>query len=155
MPGRFGSNVDRLTQKLRALPQKGWIRSPVCLMPKNEFLKSIGPRRLKKLDSITLAQIAVALVGLALFGMLAWAYGAGDLKQEGEVIWTLPWGRQVMADVYGGFVLLTVLILIVEANWLRGILWSLPLYILGNVWAALWLAYRLPMIIRRLRGETR
>ncbi|MET0546582.1 MAG: hypothetical protein ABWZ40_09745 [Caulobacterales bacterium] len=108
---------------------------------------------MNKLNRVALARIAVALLGLALFGVLMWAVGAGNFMQESEVIWTLPWGKQMLADLYGGLVLLTVLILIVERNWLKALLWSAPLYILGNVWAVVWFAYRLPAIVRRLRDN--
>jgi hypothetical protein len=67
---------------------------------------------LNKFDRAAVLRIAVAILGLGLFGVLLF-----------------------------------------ERNWRRGLLWAAPLYVLGNVWGALWLAYRMPEIMRRLRSD--
>jgi hypothetical protein len=108
---------------------------------------------LNKFDRAAVLRIAVAILGLGLFGVLMWAFGAGEFFPESDVIWTLAWGKQMLADLYGGIILLSVIILLFERNWRRGLLWAAPLYVLGNVWGALWLAYRMPEIMRRLRSD--
>jgi len=100
-------------------------------------------------------RILVGVAGLGLLGIVLWAAFAGAdvhgsfLDQTG-VVTTLPWGVAMLADLYVGFVLFAAIVFLAERSWLSAALWSVPLLFLGNIWAALWLALRLPSLIRRL-----
>jgi hypothetical protein len=100
-------------------------------------------------------RIAVGVLGLALLGVVIWAAVAGgDLHgsflQQGAVLTTLPWGLATLLDLYIGFVFFSVIVLLTERSWLRAALWAAPIFVLGNIWTAVWLVLRLPTLLRRL-----
>ncbi len=100
-------------------------------------------------------RIVVGVLGVVLLGAILWAsFGGGDLHgsfmNQVSVITTLPWGVVTLVDLYLGFVLFAVVIFLAERSWLAGALWSIPLFFLGNIWAALWLVLRLPSLARRI-----
>lgn len=104
---------------------------------------------------MNLLRILVGVLGAALLGAILWASFAGadihgTLLQQTSVLTTLPWGIVTLSDLYAGFLVFAVVIFIAERSWLSAALWSAPLLVLGNVWAALWLVLRLPSLIRRL-----
>ena len=106
-----------------------------------------------KIDGATLLRAGAGLLTAFLIGLIGWAFGAGQFTPEFEVISTLVWGKQVIGDLYAGFLLMAVFIVLVERNWLRSILWAAPIFVLGNVWAALWVTWRAPEILRRLKSN--
>jgi hypothetical protein len=90
-----------------------------------------------------------------LLAVLAWAtMQSGDLHgglfDQFRVLMTLPWGVAALVDLYAGFALLTVIIFLAEKSFLSAALWSVPMFFLGNVWAALWLVVRAGSLARRL-----
>jgi hypothetical protein len=100
-------------------------------------------------------RIAVGVLGLLLLGVVLWAaLLGGDLHggfwQQGAVLVTLPWGVATLFDLYVGFVFFAVIVFLTERSWLRAALWAAPIFILGNIWSAVWLALRLPLLIQRL-----
>lgn len=102
----------------------------------------------------------IGILGLALLGLITWAIFAkadlhGSFLEQGAVLTTLPWGVVTLADLYLGFFLFAVIVFLTEKSWLLAAVWALPIFVLGNVWAALWLVIRLPKIARLLaeRGD--
>ena len=59
----------------------------------------------------------------------------------------------LIGDFYAGILLVSVFIFMIERNWLRTLLWAAPIFILGNMWTALWVTWRAPEIVRRLKGR--
>lgn len=106
-----------------------------------------------KFDGATILRAGAGLLTAFLIGLIGWAFGAGEFTPEFEVISTLVWGKQVIGDLYAGFLLMTLFIVLIERNWLRSLLWAAPIFVLGNVWTALWVAWRAPEILRRLKGS--
>ena len=100
-------------------------------------------------------RILVGVLGIALFAAILWASFAGGalhgsfLDQLG-VVTTLPWGVGMLADLYVGFALMAVIVFLAERSWVSALLWSLPIFVLGNIWTAAWLVLRLPSLARRL-----
>ncbi|MBL8559230.1 MAG: hypothetical protein JNM47_10955 [Hyphomonadaceae bacterium] len=100
-------------------------------------------------------RIFVGVLGIALLAVILWAAFAGGglhgtfLDQFG-VVMTLPWGVGAIADLYIGFALFAVIVFLAERSWLTALLWALPIFVVGNIWTALWLALRLPSLARRL-----
>jgi hypothetical protein len=45
---------------------------------------------------------------------------------------------------------MAILMMLSERSFIAGLLWALPLFVLGNFWAALWLVLRLPRLAERL-----
>ena len=100
-------------------------------------------------------RVVIGIAGLALLGLIVWAVFAytdlhGDFLQQFGVIASLPWGLTGLVDLYVGFLIFAALVLITERSWWAAALWALPVFVLGNFWAALWFVLRLPYLIEKL-----
>lgn len=98
---------------------------------------------------------AIGIAGLALLGIVVWAVFAmqdlhGTFIDQLQVVTTLPWGVAMLSDLYIGFLLFATLVFLTERSWLVAALWALPVFILGNIWAALWFVIRLPHLAKQL-----
>jgi hypothetical protein len=98
---------------------------------------------------------AIAILGLALLGLVLWAAVAmqdlhGSFLDQLAVLTTLPWGVAGLADLYVGFVLFAALVFLTERSWVIAALWAAPIFILGNIWTALWFVIRLPHLAKQL-----
>ena len=96
-------------------------------------------------------RILAALGGLVLLALIVWAAGAADIAASFSAMAADPWGVVALADLYLGFVILAGVIWVAEPNKALALLFILPLPVLGNVWAALWLALRLGRLAGKLR----
>ena len=97
---------------------------------------------------MTFLRILVAVGGLVLAALIVWAVQAGDFSAAGAWLTSDPWGMVTLADLYLGFAILAVLIWVLEPNKRVALLFILPLPVLGNVWAAVWLALRVGRLRR-------
>ncbi len=107
---------------------------------------------------MNILRAAIGILGLALLGIVLWAAFAlrdlhGSLLDQFSVVSTLPWGLTALADLYVGFVLFAIVVFLTERSWIRAAIWAMPIFILGNVWTALWLVIRLPVLARRLSRQ--
>lgn len=98
---------------------------------------------------------AIGILGFALLGLLLWAAFAmpelhGSFLDQLAVVTTLPWGIAAVADLYIGFVFFATIVFLTERSWVVAALWALPIFILGNIWSALWLVIRLPHLAKQL-----
>jgi hypothetical protein len=98
---------------------------------------------------------AIGIIGLALLGLVIWAAVAmqelhGSFFDQFAVLTTLPWGIAALVDLYVGFVLFATLVFLTERSWVFAALWAAPIFIVGNIWAALWLVIRLPHLAKQL-----
>lgn len=98
---------------------------------------------------------AIGIVGLALLGLVVWAAISmadlhGSFFDQLAVMTTLPWGIAALADLYVGFLLFAVLVFLTERSWIIAAIWAVPVFLLGNIWAALWFAIRLPLLAKQL-----
>lgn len=97
----------------------------------------------------------IGIGGLALLGLMVWAAFAmpelhGSLWDQITVIATLPWGVARFVDIFVGFMLFAVLVFLTERSWIVAALWAAPVFVFGNVWAALWFVIRLPHLAKQL-----
>jgi hypothetical protein len=104
---------------------------------------------------MTPLRILVGVLGGALLVAILWAAFAGgalhgSFLQQLSVVTTLPWGIGMLADLYVGFALIAVIVFLAERSWLNALLWAAPIFVLGNIWTAVWLVTRLPSLARRL-----
>ena len=104
---------------------------------------------------MNILRAVIGIGGLALLAVVLWAaFGMQDLHggvlDQGAVLVTLPWGVATLADLYFGFVLFAIVVFLTERSWLVALLWALPILFVGNIWAAFWLAIRLPRLARLL-----
>lgn len=98
---------------------------------------------------------AIGILGLALAALVLWAAFAmqdlhGRFLDQFAVVTTLPWGIATLADLTTGFVLFAVLVFLTERSWLVALLWALPVFLIGNIWAAVWFVVRLPHLAKQL-----
>jgi len=97
----------------------------------------------------------IGILGLALLGLVIWAgfsmqdLHGGFLDQFGVIV-TLPWGIASLADLYIGFVFFSVIVFLTERSLVVAALWAVPIFILGNIWSAVWLVIRLPHLAKQL-----
>ena len=90
------------------------------------------------------------LAAAGAFGALVvWAIAQGGGGEALNFLLTEPWGLVTLADLYLGFVLISVVIFIVEEDKRIAALFILPLFLLGNIVSAVWLAWRFMRITRR------
>ena len=99
-------------------------------------------------------RIIAALGAIALAFAIVWAGMTAGQSLSEAVGWLVsePWGVVSLIDLYLGFVLIATLIWVFEPNKLIALAFILPLPILGNVWSAVWLAWRLGALINRRRA---
>ena len=101
-----------------------------------------------------LTRLLIALSGAVLAAAIFWAMGA-DGRPLGVVLGEMtsdPWTVVTLVDLYLGFILSAVVILLAEKRLAVGLLWAAPVFLLGNVWTAVWFILRLPSLVARLRG---
>lgn len=104
---------------------------------------------------MNVVRAAIGIAGLALLGLVLWAAFAmqdlhGSFFDQLGVFTTLPWGIAGLADLYVGFLLFAVLVFLTERSVVVAALWAAPVFILGNIWAALWFVIRLPHLAKQL-----
>ena len=99
----------------------------------------------------TLRTCAVVLAG-GLTILIAWAAMNANFLDSFGRITADPWGLVTLADLYLGFLILSVVIWLCEPDWRVALLWIVPIYFLGNIVTALWLMVKLPELAHRLRA---
>ena len=104
---------------------------------------------------MTLLRILFAAGGLALAALIVWAAVTAGQSLAEAVGWLVsePWGAVTLADLYLGFVFLAVIIWLLEPNKAIALAFIVPLPFLGNVWAAVWMAWRLAGAVRERRAH--
>jgi hypothetical protein len=107
------------------------------------------------MQDMQIVRALVFLAATALTASIFWAMGA-DPRGLGPVLAEMaaePWSVVTLIDLYLGFFLGATVIWLFEKSWPVRIIAAAPVFLLGNVWTALWFVVRLPEIARRLRGE--
>ncbi|WP_273144467.1 hypothetical protein [Oceanicaulis alexandrii] len=102
---------------------------------------------------MTAFRIIAGLGAIALAAAIVWASITAGQSLSEAVGWLVsePWGVVSLVDLYLGFVLLAILIWVFEPNKLIALAFILPLPVLGNVWSAVWVAWRLGHALARTR----
>lgn len=103
---------------------------------------------------MTLIRILSLLGGLILLAAIIWAMGAWEGSFNEAIGWLISesWGVVTLIDLYLGFFFVAIFIWLLEPKlWIR-LLFLIPLPFLGNVWVAVWMAWRLAQVIRARRG---
>ena len=103
---------------------------------------------------MTITRLITLLGAIALAGSIWWAMQA-DGRALGDVLSSMfaqPWTVVTLIDLYLGFIICAVLVVLVEKNRFVALFWAAPIFVLGNVWTAIWFVIRLPAIARRLRS---
>jgi hypothetical protein len=81
----------------------------------------------------------IALVGVAaMTGVILYAFTAGNLTEEGNVLLSMPWGIVSLVDLYVGFTLFSAWIVYREKSALRSVIWVFFMMTLGFFTASLY-----------------
>ncbi|MBX3429146.1 MAG: DUF1475 family protein [Hyphomonadaceae bacterium] len=104
---------------------------------------------------MNILRAVIGILGLALLGLVIWAAVAmqdlhGSFMDQVGVVATLPWGIAALSDLYVGFVFFSVIVFLTERSWVVAALWAVPIFIVGNIWSAVWLVIRLPHLAKQL-----
>lgn len=102
---------------------------------------------------MTLIRILMAAGGMTLAVLIVWAISAGDFSAAGSWLISDPWGIVTLTDLYLGFFMLTVLIWMLEPSKLIALGFIMPMPFLGNVWAVIWLIWRIGMLAGNARAR--
>lgn len=104
---------------------------------------------------MSVLRLLFALGGLVLAALIVWASVTAGQSLSEAVAWLVsePWGVVTLFDLYLGFAFLAVLIFVLEPDKRLALLFILPLPVLGNVWAAVWMVVRLPAAVKRWRAD--
>ena len=108
---------------------------------------------------MTFVRGALGLLAAVVLVVVLWAFGAhadlhGGMFDQFAVITTLPWGKATVVDLYAGFALFALLVWLTERSPLVALAWAAPVFVLGNIWAAVWFIVRLPVLASRLKGAS-
>jgi Protein of unknown function (DUF1475) len=99
-------------------------------------------------------RIATGVLALLLIAAIVWAVSQtgslSDFRYETEALLEQPWGLVSLVDLYVGLAMIAMIMVLTERSFVAGALWALPLFVLGNVWTAIWLLLRLPSLAERL-----
>lgn len=104
---------------------------------------------------MTFLRLVLAAAGLALLTSILWAAQAAPIGASFSQMIQDPWGVVALLDLYVGFLFLAVVIWLFERNRLLALIFILPLPLLGNVWAAVWIVWRLSALAVRLNSAPR
>ena len=102
---------------------------------------------------IFLLRLCCAALAMGLVATIIWAGMSANFWESFGRIVADPWGIVSLVDLYLGFIVASVVIVIFERNKGVAALWVVPVYFLGNIVTAIWLAWRMPDLVRRLRAS--
>lgn len=103
----------------------------------------------------SIIRLLFLVLSLVLTALIVWAIRTGDFFGAGDFLLKQPWGLVTIFDLYFGFIIVAVVIGWTERKWLPSVFWITPLFVLGNVWAGVWLILRGGKLYTALtRGQT-
>lgn len=97
-------------------------------------------------------RILLAAGGILLLASILWASQAANIGASFSAMVADPWGIVTLIDLYLGFAFLAVIIWLFERSRLVALAFILPLPFLGNIWAAVWIVWRLSALATRLKS---
>lgn len=84
---------------------------------------------------------SIITMGLIMFFGFLYGFMKGDLMNEGTMLFSIPWGRVMILDIYIGFVIFGIWIYFREQTIRRFLIWFIPLLFIGNLIAIAYLIY--------------
>lgn len=96
-------------------------------------------------------RIVSAMGAGLLLAAIIWASLTAGQSLSEAVSWLVsePWGVVSLIDLYLGFVFIAVFIWVLEPDKRIALLFILPLPVLGNIWPAVWVIWRLKQALHK------
>lgn len=104
-------------------------------------------------STLALIRLAALAGTIGLAGLIIWAIQSDNFGAAGAWLTGHPWGMVTLGDLYFGFLIAAIFIANIERDWRWSLFWILPLPLLGNVWAGLWLCLRAGRVWDALHGR--
>ncbi len=97
-------------------------------------------------------RVFLGLLALGFTVLLVWAQITDDrsLPDAFSEMFETPWTITAIADLYIGFFIAAIIIILAERRLWIGLVWALPIFVLGNVVTLIWMALRLRSLRHRL-----
>lgn len=70
---------------------------------------------------------------LIMASVVVWAMVTGDFRGEGAAIWSMPWGRVTLLDLYLGFGLFSGWVVFREGARSTSVIWIVTVMLPGNL----------------------
>lgn len=102
---------------------------------------------------MTLLRAVLSALALILLGAIVWASLSLPIGESFARIVADPWGVVTLLDLYFGFLLFSVFVILFEPNRLLAGAVVLLTLVLGNLVTAAWLVLRLGRIVAARRAE--
>ncbi len=90
-----------------------------------------------------IAKVIAVLGVVAMSVALLNGFINGDFFEDGGVLLNNPWGIVSIVDLYVGFVLFAMWIVVRETSWVSRIVWIVALMVLGFFTGALYVLFKL------------
>lgn len=94
----------------------------------------------------------IAGLAIGLLALIIWAGLSANFLSSFAQVMANPWGLVAIADLYFGFVIFSVILLVVDGAKLSSFIWIVALFCVGNVLSAVWLVLRLPKLLAAFRN---
>jgi hypothetical protein len=94
----------------------------------------------------------LVLAALVFLALVVWAAFNASIIDSFAMVAADPWGLVALVDLYAGFAVTSFVVASFERSRPVGVIVILGIFLLGNVVSLLWLAARLPDLMRRLRS---
>jgi hypothetical protein len=105
-----------------------------------------------------IARIIAAVAGIGLAALLLTTIvdtaSLEDFGYEVAAIADQRWALFALLDRFAGFVLLAIVIATLERSAISAAIWAGPVFLFGNVWAAVWVIARLPGLISKAKASS-
>lgn len=103
---------------------------------------------------MSIVRILALVLAAALLALIVWASLETPIGESFGRIVADPWGLVTLADLYLGFLLFSVVVVVFEPNRPLAVAVVLLTLVLGNLVTAVWLVARLPLLIAKKTGRT-
>jgi hypothetical protein len=87
--------------------------------------------------------VLAGLGALAMLAVLIYGFTVGDFGAEGRQLLSMPWGVVSLVDLYVGFVLFSVWIILRDGLSIRSLVWVAGVMILGSLTISVYVLYAL------------
>lgn len=90
---------------------------------------------------MTAIRVVSVVAVLVMASIIAFGFVSGEFTSEGSQIWGLAWGKVSLVDLYVGLAIFASWVAVRERRLIKAVSWWISLVVLGNLAAAVYLAW--------------